>query len=143
VVRIDEATENWICLLRQCPPPGDPRINGVNFNHEAHVRIVWGMFAKGRSLGHVIDEIREMFKAYNCRHAPGRYSETKTIFWVLAIFELIGDMPDDHNWPEFWAHVENRRMHKTDSYVPWYDTDQWRSAAAAAHFQLPMPRVVD
>lgn len=134
---IDEATEKVIALFEANLPPGDFRMHGVNFNQHKHVRIVWGYFARGWSLGTVIDRMRANLKAYNDVHAPGRYSDTKTIFFVLLVSSLIDKLDPNHTWDEFENAFLETHL-RTDAWKAYYHPDDWNLSPNG--FRLPTPR---
>jgi hypothetical protein len=82
------------------PHPEGPFLQ-ARFDHRQHVKFAWSAvrdFGAERAEQHVSDEIRE----FAARHAPGKYHQTMTSFWVRLVAHTL-DVDDSGSFDQHLA----------------------------------------
>lgn len=111
-------------------------LTAVLFDHAAHVRVGW-WYVRHCRLGEAIDRFSDALRGFAAAHgAAGKYHETVTIAYLLAIAERLQQAPQ-LEWPDFAARYPELFERQPSLLTRYYRDDTLQSARARAAFVMP------
>lgn len=110
------------------------------FDHASHVRVAW-WYLRHHALGAALDRFSTALRRFADAHgAAGKYHETMTVIYVLAIAERLFEAPD-LGWPAFAGRYPELFERAPTLVERYYTPAQLASVRARNGFVMPASRL--